>query len=233
MIHIGTSGWQYDSWKGPFYPAKLPKRAWLSHYTSRFPVVEVNNTFYHLPREASFDRWREETPPEFLFVVKASRYITHIRRMRDARDSVELFWSRALRLGDKVGPVLFQFPPRFKADVDLLLEFLSILPPRMHAAFEFRHDSWWRDDVCEALDGVGAAWVLADRPGRRAPVIATGGWAYLRFHQGQPTGPKYPREKLRMWADRIASLDAREAFVFFNNDPLARPLQADSDPAGT
>lgn len=221
MIHVGTSGWQYDSWKGPFYPAKLPKREWLSHYASLFPVVEVNNTFYHLPREATFDRWREETPPEFLFVVKASRYITHVRRMRDARDPVELLWSRALRLGDKLGPVLFQFPPGLKADADLLREFLSVLPPRMRAAFEFRHDSWWRDDVCEALDGVGAAWVLADRPGRRAPAIATGGWAYLRFHQGQATGPKYPREKLQKWAGRIASLDARDAFVFFNNDPLA------------
>ncbi len=185
MIHVGTSGWQYDSWKGPFYPTKLPKREWLSHYASLFPVVEVNNTFYHLPREATFDRWREEPPPEFLFVVKASRYITHVRRMRDARDPVELLWSRALRLGDKLGPVLFQFPPGLKADADLLREFLSVLPPRMRAAFEFRHDSWWRDDVCEALDGVGAAWVLADRPGRRAPVIATGGWAYLRFHQAR------------------------------------------------
>ncbi|HEX2266705.1 MAG TPA: DUF72 domain-containing protein, partial [Actinomycetota bacterium] len=124
MIHVGTSGWQYGSWKGTFYPQKLPQRAWLSHYVTVFPVVEVNNSFYQLPKEGTFDKWRDETPPGFVFVIKASRYITHIRRLRNAKESVDLFWSRASRLNEKLGPVLFQLPPRFKVDIGLLREFL-------------------------------------------------------------------------------------------------------------
>src|SRR5437867_1088453 len=138
MFFVGTSGWQYASWRGRFYPRSLPQRAWLQHYASRFPVVEVNNSFYRLPNDTTFDHWRSGTPKGFLFVVKASRYITHIRRMRDAKDSVDLFWSRASRLREKLGPVLFQFPPNLRADVPLLADFLQILPPGMRPAFEFR-----------------------------------------------------------------------------------------------
>jgi uncharacterized protein YecE (DUF72 family) len=221
MIHVGTSGWQYRSWKDRFYPKGVPQRAWLRHYASRFPVVEVNNSFYVLPKESTFDRWREETPSGFLFVAKASRYITHVRRMREAKDSVDLFWSRAARLGPKLGPILFQFPPNLKADVPVLAEFLAILPRSMRPAFEFREPSWWRDDVFELLDRAGGAWVLADRPGARVREIVTGGWSYIRFHQGRPAHPGYTRQKLRAWADRIAGLAVPEAFVFFNNDPLA------------
>jgi uncharacterized protein YecE (DUF72 family) len=221
MIHVGTSGWMYDSWRGPFYPQKLAKHLWLERYASVFPVVEVNNSFYHLPKEETFDKWREESPPEFEFVVKASRYITHIRRLRDCRDPVELLWSRAARLKDKVGPVLFQLPPRFGADAGLLGDFLSVLPSGIRAAFEFRDDSWRRDDVYELLDRSGAAWVLADRPRWRVPLIVTGGWSYVRFHQGRTTHPGYTRAKLRAWADRIAELAAREVYVFFNNDTWA------------
>jgi uncharacterized protein YecE (DUF72 family) len=221
VIYVGTSGWQYGSWKGPFYPQKLPQRAWLSHYVSVFPVVEVNNSFYQLPKEGTFDKWRDETPRGFSFVIKASRYITHIRRLRNAKDSVDLFWSRASRLNEKLGPVLFQLPPRFKADVALLREFLSVLPAARKSAFEFRDDSWRRDDVREALDGAGAALVLADRPGARVEPTVTGGWSYIRFHQGRALHPAYPRRKLARWADRIAELPARDVYIFFNNDPLA------------
>jgi uncharacterized protein YecE (DUF72 family) len=221
VIYVGTSGWQYGSWKGTFYPQKLPQRAWLSHYVTVFPVVEVNNSFYQLPKEGTFDKWRDETPPKFVFVVKASRYITHIRRLRNARESVDLFWSRASRLNEKLGPVLFQLPPRFKADLDLLREFLSLLPAEMKPAFEFRDVSWNRDDVYKTLDAAGAAWVLADRPGARVEPIVTGGWSYIRFHQGRPFHPAYPRSKLARWADRIAELPPRDTYIFFNNDPLA------------
>ncbi len=221
MIYVGTSGWQYGSWKDTFYPKKLPQRLWLSHYVTVFPVVEVNNSFYMLPKEATFDKWREETPEGFLFVIKASRYITHIRRLRNAKESVELFWSRTSRLNEKLGPVLFQLPPRFKADIGLLREFLSLLPSQIKSAFEFRDDSWQHDDVCQALDAAGAAWVLADRPGARVEPIVTGGWSYIRFHQGRPFHPAYPRSKLSRWADRIAELPARDTYIFFNNDPLA------------
>ena len=221
MIYVGTSGWQYGSWKGTFYPKGLPQRAWLGHYVTQFPVVEVNNSFYQLPREATFDKWRDETPPGFMFVIKASRYITHIRRLRNAKEPVDLFWSRASHLNEKLGPVLFQLPPRFKADVGLLREFLSLLPPEIKAAFEFRDDSWSNDDVYATLDGAGAAWVLADRPRARVEPIVTGGWSYIRFHQGRSFHPAYPRSKLRRWADRVADLPARDTYIFFNNDPLA------------
>jgi uncharacterized protein YecE (DUF72 family) len=221
MFYVGTSGWQYASWKERFYPKGLPQRAWLDFFTDRFPVVEVNNSFYRLPNESTFDKWRAGTPPGFLFVVKASRYITHIRRMREAKDSVDLFWSRASRLGDKLGPVLMQFPPNLRADVPLLENFLAVLPKAMRPAFEFRESSWWREDVWAALDRAGAAWVLADRPGERVQEVVTGGWSYVRFHQGRSFHPTYSRAKLRTWADRIAGLGVDEAWAFFNNDPLA------------
>jgi uncharacterized protein YecE (DUF72 family) len=220
-VWIGTSGWQYGSWKGPFYPEKLPQREWLPFYAARFPTVEVNNTFYALPKETTFDRWREVTPTDFRIVVKASRYITHIRRLRNAKDSVDLFWSRATRLGPKLGPVLFQTPPTFPVDTGLLGEFLSILPKGIRPAFEFREASWFTDEVYGLLGRAGAAWVLADRPNARVPDIVTGGWSYVRFHQGRPMHPGYPREKLHRWAERIAAMPVDEVYAFFNNDHLA------------
>jgi uncharacterized protein YecE (DUF72 family) len=220
MIYVGTSGWQYDWWREPFYEG-APKRAWLERYASRFPVVEVNNSFYQLPKEATFERWRAETPAGFRFAVKASRYITHIRRLRDCESPVKLFWSRATHLGDKLGPVLFQFPPNFGVEAERLREFLSVLPREMRAAFEFRDNSWHREQVMALLDREGAAWVLADRPGWTVPLIVTGGWSYIRFHQGRAHHPGYTRRKLQTWADRIADLDAKDVFVFFNNDQMA------------
>jgi uncharacterized protein YecE (DUF72 family) len=220
MIYVGTSGWQYDWWKETFYGG-APKRAWLEIYASRFPVVEVNNSFYQLPKEATFEKWKAETPARFQFAVKASRYITHIRRLRDCGEPVKLFWSRATRLGDKLGPVLFQFPPNFAAEVDRLREFLTLLPDAMLAAFEFRDDSWRSDTALSLLDDAGAAWVLADRPGWRVPLLVTGGWSYVRFHQGRAAHPGYTQRKLREWADRIAGLGAKDVFAFFNNDHLA------------
>ncbi|HEX9124007.1 MAG TPA: DUF72 domain-containing protein [Actinomycetota bacterium] len=215
---VGTSGWQYEDWRGVLYPVELPKRRWLSTYAERFPTVEVNNTFYRLPEASTFARWARETPEGFVWTVKASRFITHVRRLRDCAEPVELLRSRAAELGPRLGPVLFQLPPSLPADPALLRAFLDVLPQTMRAAFEFRHRSWFRDDVYALLEGAGAAVVLADRPFARAPDVVTGGWAYLRFHQGRPDAPGYPRRKLRRWAERIAALEAREVFVYFNND---------------
>jgi uncharacterized protein YecE (DUF72 family) len=219
---VGTSGWQYDSWRGPFYPEDAPKRAWLGLYTKRFATVEVNNTFYRLPGDATFEKWRAESPDGFVFVVKASRYITHLRRMRDPKESVDLLWSRARHLGDRLGPVLFQFPPKFAADAERLEAFLDVLPRGMRPAFEFRDASWSRDDrVLAALDAAGAAWVLVDRAGQIGPELVCGGWSYVRFHQGGPVRPGYARAALERWADRIAALGVEEVWAFFNNDPQA------------
>lgn len=217
-VVVGTSGWQYEDWRGVLYPGGLPKRDWLRHFSARFPAVEVNNTFYNLPREETFRRWREDSAPGFLFAIKASRFITHIRRLRDCAEPVALLWSRCRLLGRKLGPVLFQLPPTMAADPGLLEAFLRVLPPAMRAAFEFRHPSWRSPEVHALLDGAGCALVLADRPGARVPATVTGGWAYVRFHQGALAGPGYPRRKLRRWADRIAALRADRAFAFFNND---------------
>ena len=219
MIHIGTSGWQYDSWRRRFYPKDLPQAQWLPFYAERFETVEVNNTFYRLPRAETFVRWREVTPPGFVVTVKASRFITHIKRLKDPADSVRMFYERADGLGDKLGPVLFQLPPRFKADLERLKGFLGVLPRHIPAAFEFRDASWETDEIRWLLDEHGAALVLADRPGWRVPMIVTGGWSYIRFHQGQRLAPHYRRGKLRLWADRIAALPAREVYIYFNNDP--------------
>jgi uncharacterized protein YecE (DUF72 family) len=217
-VLVGTSGWQYDDWRGRLYPKDLPKTRWLEYFSREFPTVEVNNTFYQLPKDETFTAWRDASADGFVVAIKASRYITHIRRLRECRDPVRLLWSRCRRLGKKLGPVLFQLPPNFKADVELLRGFLRLLPKTMRAAFEFRHPSWESEETRGVLDEAGSALVLADRPGDRVPDVVTGGWSYIRFHQGTLLSPGYRRSKLRRWADRIAKMQARETFVYFNND---------------
>lgn len=224
-VRIGTSGWQYDDWRGVLYPDGVAKKDWLAYYSERFPVVEVNNTFYNLPSDDTFVKWRNGSEEGFRFVVKASRFITHIRRLRECREPVQLLWSRAERLGRKLGPVLFQLPPNLQADHERLEDFLGVLPKRLEAAFEFRHPSWETDRTYELLDQGGYAHVLPDRPNARVRDVVTGGWSYVRFHKGTEGGPGYTRRKLRRWAERIAGLDARIVYVFFNNDPTGAAVR--------
>lgn len=223
--YVGTSGWQYADWKGRFYPEGLPQREWLPYLSERFPTVEINNTFYMLPKPETFVRWRESSSDGFVFVVKASRYITHVRRLRDCREPLGRFWTHARRLGRKLGPVLFQLPPNLRADAGLLGSFLKLLPRSMRAAFEFRHPSWDTDEVHEALDRSGCALVIADRPGDRPRDLVTGGWTYLRFHQGRRAAPGYTKPKLARYADLLAGMRAAEAWVFFNNDQQAAAVR--------
>lgn len=218
MIWIGTSGWMYADWRARFYPAGLPQRDWLPHFAARFPTVELNNSFYRLPSAETFRTWRGRAPDGFLFAVKASRFITHAKRLRDTAAPLTLLWERARELGPALGPVLFQLPPHFPADPVLLEEFLPMLPHEMRAAFEFRDRSWETAAVYRLLDRAGAALVLADRPRARPPRVVTGGWSYVRFHQGAEVEPGYARAKLRRWADRISTSGARDTFVYFNND---------------
>jgi uncharacterized protein YecE (DUF72 family) len=218
MIWIGTSGWQYADWRGRFYPRDAPVARWLEHYARAFPTVELNNSFYRLPSEDAFRAWRRRTPGGFVIAVKASRFITHVRRLREPREPVRLLWSRVRLLRERLGPVLFQLPPTMKADPDRLAATLHVLPPGMRAAFEFRHPSWSTPAVLDLLEGAGAALVLADRPGVRIDPAVTGGWSYVRMHQGRPEDPGYTREKLRRWAARLVELPARDTFVYFNND---------------
>lgn len=218
MIHIGTSGWDYEDWKDAFYPRGLAAHDRLGHYSRQLPCVEVNASFYKLPARDVFLRWRDETPDGFRFAVKASSYITHDLRLRDAAQPLKLLLSRAGSLGDKLGPILFQLPPRFPANVRVLRAFLAFLPDGCQAAFEFRDASWNKEPVLEALDEAGAAWVIGDRPGVRVEPVVTGGWSYIRFHQGKRDAPGYSADKLRRWSEKLWSLPATDTWVFFNND---------------
>jgi uncharacterized protein YecE (DUF72 family) len=228
VIHVGTSGWQYRDWRGPFYPASLPQRGWLRSYAENFATVEVNNSFYRLPTTETFARWRRETPAGFVFAVKASRFLTHVRRLRDPQEPVALLLERASGLGDALGPVLFQLPPDLRAEPERLRDVVDTIGGRVRVAFEFRHESWLSDEILTILDASGSALVLTDRARRRSRMQVTGGWSYIRFHQGTASRPGYRRDTLRAWADRLAALPARDVYIYFNNDPgAAAPRDAD------
>ena len=183
---IGTSGWQYKDWRPGLYPAGMPQRLWLEHYAERFATVEVNNAFYRLPERSTFEQWRSRTPADFRFAVKMSRYLTHIKRLKDPAEPVARFLSRADALGDKLGPVLLQLPPTLRADVAALDETLSQFPRHVQVAVEPRHETWWTDEVREVLTRHGAALCWADRLGRPVtPLWRTAGFGYLRMHEGR------------------------------------------------
>jgi uncharacterized protein YecE (DUF72 family) len=215
---VGTSGWQYRDWRGRFYPKGLPAARWLSHYAERFPTVEVNASFYRLPERETVERWAATVPDGFALTLKASRYLTHVRRLRDCEEPLERMLGVFSGAGSKLGPVLFQLPPTFRSDEGLLRDFLGLLPTNVRAAFEFRHESWSTDAVREALDARGAALVHGDRPRVGVEVPTTGGWSYLRFHQGGIATPRYRRSKLRAYADAIATAGAGDVYAYFNND---------------
>ncbi|HEX6548606.1 MAG TPA: DUF72 domain-containing protein [Candidatus Dormibacteraeota bacterium] len=222
MLWVGTSGWQYRHWDGNFYPAELAQREWLDFYASRFRVVEVNNTFYHLPKAPTFEKWRAETPSDFVVAVKMSRYLTHLKRLLDPEEPVQRFMERALRLRPKLGPVLVQLPPRFEAQPQRLEATLTCFPRGVRVAVEFRDDSWYRDDVRAMLERFEAALVLADSPRRRQPMWRTADWGFVRFHEGRASPhPCYGERALTTWAERIAELwpATADVYTFFNNDP--------------
>ncbi len=220
-FYVGTSGWHYSGWRGTFYPQDLPKEKWLGFYATRFPAVEINNTFYHLPRESTFRAWREQSSPGFLFALKASRLITHLKRLVNIQEPLENFIQRARLLGDRLGPVLYQLPPGLRRNDTLLDEFLAALPRDLLHAVEFRNDTWYQDGVLDLLRRYNVAFCIHDFAQKESPVVATASFAYVRFHG--PTGRyagSYSDEVLAAWADRLARLcrGLQSAFVFFNND---------------
>jgi len=224
MLYVGTSGWQYRDWRDSFYPRGVAQPEWLRHYAARFATVELNNSFYRLPDRDTFERWREATPDDFVFAVKMSRYLTHVRRLRDPEEPVRRFFERAEGLGDKLGPVLLQLPPTLGADLARLADTLDRFPAGVRVAVEPRDDSWFDDGLRSLLEARGAALVLADSPRRRTPVWRTAGWGFVRFHEGVATPrPCYGERALSTWAERIASLwdDGADVFCFFNNDARA------------
>lgn len=216
---VGTSGWTYGHWRDRVYPHGLPQREWLPWYTTRFPTVELNASFYRLPTDAMVQRWRAVTPTGFRFAVKLSRYVTHIRRLRAVDDELERFLQIVRGLGDRFGPLLVQLPPTFPRDDEALDGFLRAVPPDVRVALEFRHPSWMRPEVADRARAAGAAWVLADRPHARVAPTVTADWSYVRFHQGAERSPWYARAKLARWAERLAALDVETVYAYFNNDP--------------
>jgi uncharacterized protein YecE (DUF72 family) len=223
VIRIGCSGWNYQHWRnGVFYPPRLPPRRWLEFYAQHFETVEVNATFYRLPRESAVANWERETPPGFLFAVKMSRYVTHLKRLRDLPPSLELFYSRIRPLvgSPKFGPVLWQLPANFHRDDERLVEALEQLPSGRHC-FEFRHESWFADEVYELLRTHGVALVVGDTP--RYPFQThelTADWTFIRFHHGsRGRWSNYSDRELEEWAERIEPWAARgDVFAYFNND---------------
>jgi uncharacterized protein YecE (DUF72 family) len=227
-VLIGTSGWQYRHWRERFYPAGLPQARWLEHYAERFSTVEVNNAFYRLPERHTFQEWAERTPADFVVTVKASRYLTHIRRLRDPQEPVKRLLERSDGLGPKLGPFLLQFPPNLRADVDALDEVLTQFPEGVKVAVEPRHASWFDQATKRVLERHGAAYCLSDSIGRRSPHWRTANWGYLRMHEGRAKPhPCYGRSALRTWAERLAQLWPRSAtvYVYFNNDEAACALR--------
>jgi uncharacterized protein YecE (DUF72 family) len=220
-IRIGCSGWQYRHWRGRFYPRDLPVERWLEHYAQSFDTVELNNSFYRLPEADAFASWRRRVPPGFLFAVKASRYLTHLKRLREPREPLERLWSRARRLDDRLGPMLYQLPPRWHLDVDRLSAFLDVVPRRRPQAIEFRDRSWYADEALRLLAKGPVALCLHDMPGSASPRQPVGSLAYVRFHG--PTGRyagAYSPQFLAAWADRLVGWagEARPVYAYFNND---------------
>jgi uncharacterized protein YecE (DUF72 family) len=227
-ILVGTSGWQYRHWRATFYPRGLAQRDWLEFYAARFATVESNAAFYRLPEKKTFTDWAERTPDDFVWAVKVSRFLTHVKRLRDPAEPVERFVEHARALGGKLGPALLQLPPQLEADANLLDECLAEFPRDVRVAVEFRHRSWWTPDVEAVLWRHRAALCWADRSAPISPLWRTASWGYLRFHQGRASPrPCYGGDALRTWVARISDAIPRRAelFVYFNNDHRACALR--------
>jgi uncharacterized protein YecE (DUF72 family) len=220
-LWIGTSGWQYRHWRGRLYPAGLPTSRWLDRYVEAFDTVELNVTFYRQPKNEVFEAWARRVPDGFLFAVKASRFLTHIKRLRDPRDSVDRLMEGASRLGPHLGPILVQLPPDLEVERDRLAETLAAFPPEVRVTVEPRNRSWFTEPVMTILEEHGAALCWADRRGPLTPERSTAEWGYVRFHGGRALPRScYSREALETWVDRVRAgwSPSADVFAYFNND---------------
>ncbi len=221
-LWIGTSGWVYKHWMGLFYPAQLPSDEHLPFYAEHFPTVEVNFSFYRLPERAVFESWRSQTPENFIFAVKGSRYLTHMKKLKDPQEPLARLMERASGLQEKLGPILFQFPHTWPINIDRLQAFLALLQnyPQQRYTFEFRHASWLIPQVYNLLERAGAALCLPVSPEVPLDICLTTPWTYIRMHRGE-FGIGYSDAELSTWATRISSFLDRgvDVYVYFNNDP--------------
>jgi uncharacterized protein YecE (DUF72 family) len=220
-IHIGTSGWHYKHWRGPFYPEDLPAAKFLRFYAERFRTVEINNTFYRLPQSSALLTWQQTVPPDFTFAVKASRFITHNKKLKDPESSTVNFFAAVETLGKNLGPVLFQLPPGFKCNPERLQRFLEVIPKRYAYAFEFRDPGWFDNRVYAILEEHGAAFCIYELAGRLSPQIITSRLVYIRLHgPGGAYQGQYSDEILGEWARAISGWrkEGREVYCYFDND---------------
>ena len=222
-VRVGTSGYNYPEWKGTFYPADLPATKMLAYYAERFSVVEINATFYRMPTPKTLASWAGATPGGFTFALKAPQRITHITRLRDVDQPVRFFCDTARTLGPKLGPLLFQLPPNFKKEPGRLADLLALLPPGLACAFEFRHPSWFTEDVLERLRAKNAALCIADTEKGTTPLVATADFGYLRLRD-----EGYTDDDLRRWVETVRRVGAgwRRTFVFFKHEASAPRLAA-------
>jgi uncharacterized protein YecE (DUF72 family) len=220
-VRIGCSGWQYRHWRGDLYPRGLAQDRWFEFYAERFDTVELNNSFYRLPEGDVFAAWARRSPPGFILAVKASRYLTHVRRLADPAEPLDRLWSRATRLGAHLGPMLYQLPPRWKRNLDRLGAFAAAVPRHRRQAIEIRDPTWYDPATYAILERAGLALCLHDMPGSASPREPIGPFAYVRFHgSGARYAGRYPSQALAAWADRLADWSAagRACYVYFNND---------------
>ena len=215
----GASGYSFKEWKGTFYPEDLKPDGMLDFYSARLPTVEINNTFYRMPKASVLETWAAATPPGFRFAIKASRRITHDARLAadEAAESVQYLYRNLAALGEKRGPVLFQLPPFLRKDPARLADFLALLPPDHRAAFEFRHDSWFDDTVYELLRNAGAALVLSEREDNAPPpLVETAPWGYVRLRL-----ESYGEAELKQWAERLRATGWSQVYAYFMHEPTA------------
>lgn len=220
-LYIGTSGWSYDHWKGPFYPDKISGSEMLSRYADHFSTVEVNATFYRLPSKEAILNWKQTVPDRFLFSVKASRYITHQKKLNDPKQSIEKFFDRIDILEDKLGPILFQLPPHWHKNRDRLAEFIEELPQNYRYVFEFRDTSWFEKDIIDLLSKSNIAFCIYDLEGEESPMHVTSDFAYIRLHgPGAKYQGSYSGELLEQWTARLKKWinKGKEVYCYFNND---------------
>jgi len=227
VIRIGCSGWNYRHWRGAFYPEKLPVKRWFAFYAAQFDTVEINNSFYRLPTAETFDKWREQAPPGFCYAVKANRFLTQAKKLKECEEPLARMLAPLRHLPPALGPILYQLPPSLGLNLERLERFLALLPPDLTHVFEFRHKSWYADAMFALLDRYGIGFVTHDFPGLASPRIATGTLAYVRFHgaSGKYWG-RYPDKALLDWADwmRAQRRGGRPVWAYFNNDTEAAAI---------